>query len=658
MSKLDSFRKALEKKDKYNLGLSPVKDWISTGNAGLNNVISGDMNKGIAVGRVTALAGLQGCVDFETEFLTPHGWKPISEYDEGDLVAQFDKDSRSMSFVEPEEYIKIPCDEFYHIKSKYGVDQMLTPEHRVLYETSKGNLNVKSAEDVVKIHNSDGAVGFGGKFITTFNPPEREGMDISDSKLLLQVAVMADGYFMDKRKTWDNMVRINIKKKQKKDRLVGLLEDSQTQYKRVDRNDGFSVFEFGAPLHTKSYGKEFFDCSIHQLNLIADECLYWDGSYCTNDSGRRAFFSNDKKSADFIQYCFSATGRKARISEDIRDDRSNTSYIVTITDRNKLTISNPKRNSIELVTHGDGFKYCFSVPSTFLVLRRNGCIFVTGNSGKSFIVSNIIREAQQKGYFCIYIDTEFATSDGFMEQIGVDLDQDRFMAVNTAIIEDVTSFSSDLFKETDKEDKIILVIDSLSNLQPERDSAKFDDGKQAFNQGMREKALKQVITNLNTRCGDREMAVVFTSHMYVNGSDVYGNPILKPNVGEGTLFLPSTVIQLTKKELRDGKEIQGIHIKAKALKSRFTKMGSSCEFDVPWNTGMDFYDGAMDVLEESGTVTRNGAWYSYVDTSTGEVIKFQKKDFEKHADTLLALYGNDDIEEKDDLDSNLEMLNK
>ena len=31
----------------------------------------------------------------------------------------------------------------------------------------------------------------------------------------------------------------------------------------------------------------------------------------------------------------------------------------------------------------DGFKYCFMVPSTFLVLRRNGCVFTTGNTGKS-----------------------------------------------------------------------------------------------------------------------------------------------------------------------------------------------------------------------------------------------------------------------------------
>ena len=40
----------------------------------------------------------------------------------------------------------------------------------------------------------------------------------------------------------------------------------------------------------------------------------------------------------------------------------------------------------ERVKSEDGFSYCFSVPSTFLVLRRNDNIFITGNSGKSFLI--------------------------------------------------------------------------------------------------------------------------------------------------------------------------------------------------------------------------------------------------------------------------------
>lgn len=33
----------------------------------------------------------------------------------------------------------------------------------------------------------------------------------------------------------------------------------------------------------------------------------------------------------------------------------------------------------------DGFKYCFTVPSSFLVMRRRGKVFISGNSGKSYV---------------------------------------------------------------------------------------------------------------------------------------------------------------------------------------------------------------------------------------------------------------------------------
>ena len=46
----------------------------------------------------------------------------------------------------------------------------------------------------------------------------------------------------------------------------------------------------------------------------------------------------------------------------------------------------------EKVTTGDGNKYCFTVPSGMLVLRRNGCINITGNSGKTSIVDQTIAQ--------------------------------------------------------------------------------------------------------------------------------------------------------------------------------------------------------------------------------------------------------------------------
>ena len=46
-----------------------------------------------------------GCVDSETEYLSPTGWVKISEYTSG-LVAQYVPETGAVEFVEPLEYVK------------------------------------------------------------------------------------------------------------------------------------------------------------------------------------------------------------------------------------------------------------------------------------------------------------------------------------------------------------------------------------------------------------------------------------------------------------------------------------------------------------------------------------------------------------------------
>ena len=57
-----------------------------------------------------------------------------------------------------------------------------------------------------------------------------------------------------------------------------------------------------------------------------------------------------------------------------------------------------KNISSEIVPSSDGFKYCFTVPSGMLVLRHNGRINVTGNSGKSSFLSQLVCNCIEQGH--------------------------------------------------------------------------------------------------------------------------------------------------------------------------------------------------------------------------------------------------------------------
>lgn len=217
-------------------------------------------------------------------------------------------------------------------------------------------------------------------------------MDISPEDLRLQIAVMADGHFAGR----SNRVAIRLKRERKIERLRSLLHDSGRAYKEAVVTKGtaigFHVFNFEAPIKTKTFGPEFWAMSMEQLTLTALEVTYWDGSATERKKLTTfSFTSVDKASADFVQYVWIATGRSATVSQDKRTEkyRNGTCYTVTrsTTERGGprgLKTLKGSDGSVSKVPTPDGFMYCFTVPTGMLVLRRGGRTFVTGNCGKTY----------------------------------------------------------------------------------------------------------------------------------------------------------------------------------------------------------------------------------------------------------------------------------
>lgn len=100
----------------------------------------------------------QGCFDASTEYLTPTGWKRFDAYTDGDQVAQYHPDTGAIEFVDPIEYVKLPCQLMIHFKGP-GIDQLLSPEHRVLlYRDGHGHY-VESAAMVALRHMTGDSIG-------------------------------------------------------------------------------------------------------------------------------------------------------------------------------------------------------------------------------------------------------------------------------------------------------------------------------------------------------------------------------------------------------------------------------------------------------------------------------------------------------------------
>jgi len=318
-----------------------------------------------------------GCVDATTEFLTPIGWKRIDQYEEGDLVAQFDPETGQAAFVHPDAYIKKPCTEMLRFLTDRGVDQLLSPEHRMLVYKDTGGYEVASAEDVAHKHWAT-QQGFKRFFKTTFEL-DGEGAPLSEAQLRVQVAVMADAHI---RPDCPNRCTVNVKREDKKLRISALLHAAGIEYRRSNRYDGYSRFSFAPPLKTKTPTPELWNLTSSQRGIVADECAYWDGS--RRKAGAVTFSSRDKATADWVQLCAATSGKTATLSAYSRTD-DGVDYSVHIR-RNVSRVGlkgGSQKARVSYEPTPDGFKYCFTIPTSFFVARRNGRIFATGNTGKT-----------------------------------------------------------------------------------------------------------------------------------------------------------------------------------------------------------------------------------------------------------------------------------
>lgn len=313
-----------------------------------------------------------GCLDRDTEFLSPQGWKKISEWS-GEEVLSYEMSSDKAGFVTPLRYIVQDCAIFYHFKNSRGMDQMLSEEHRVpvwMGAKSRGyQVVVMHPGDLEKKRSLDSGY-YNTK--TVFRSANDE-LAISDDMIRVEVMVQADGRVRPSRLS--NYVELHFRRERKIERARKLLAGAGIEYSEKIWSDGSTAISFRIERgYCDKNLARYWRANARQLAIVAEESLKWDGH-----EGYRSYYSTtDQASADLIQYAFAGSGTRAGIHSR-RDDRSShwKDMFSVIPTRNEMVgFCAPT-----LVPSPDGKKYCFTVETGFFVARREGKIFITGNCG-------------------------------------------------------------------------------------------------------------------------------------------------------------------------------------------------------------------------------------------------------------------------------------
>ena len=230
------------------------------------------------------------------------------------------------------------------------------------------------------------------------------------------------------------------------------------------------------------------------------------------------------------------------------------------------------------------------------------------STGKTFfclgMVQHFLESNPDAGV--IYFESESAISKQMIEDRGIDSNRMLLVPVTT-----VQEFRLQAIKildkyneQTAKERKpLMFVLDSLGMLSTSKEVEDSEAGKETRDM-TRAQVVKSIFRVLTLKLGKANVPLIVTNHTY----DVVGAyiPTKEMGGGSGLKYAASTIVYLSKKKEKNGKEVVGNIIKCKTAKSRLTKENSDVETRLYYDRGLDRYYGLLELGEKHGVFSRKG----------------------------------------------------
>jgi len=227
-------------------------------------------------------------------------------------------------------------------------------------------------------------------------------------------------------------------------------------------------------------------------------------------------------------------------------------------------------------------------------------------SGKTFLCLDAVKTFQDSnpGAVCCWFDSESATNSDMMESRNLDLSRVKVFPVVT--VEDFRHQLSRMLTKylaIPKSDRfpLMFVLDSLGNLSTNKEVNDIEEGVDKRDM-TRAQLVKGTFRALGLNLGLAQCPLLVTNHVYTTMGQMY--PVAEMSGGSGIRYISSHVLMLGKSKDKDGKEVIGINVRCKMVKSRFTKENHEIQTRINYDTGMDAYYGLLPLAEMVGMATQ------------------------------------------------------
>ena len=360
-------------KDLLMLRLLSSRNSVKKYESVLNCVSSDNRLRGTIQFRGAARTG-RFCLTGDHEVLTPDGWVRLEHW-KGGRIAVWNKDSEVISFQNAEAL----AFDYEGLMYKYDTvrcAQISTPDHKMPYMTKTGRWAVDTVENLAKRARTD----------IPFSGLRKQPSTMEHDLLRVLLMVQADGMYTD-----DGQVVLHFKKERKIQRCKRLLRRTGIAFVVSEQKKGLCRIGIPSryvPLWLRVFkGKTFGYWLLNEnADVIFDELPEWDGYRCGPNSIQ--YCTCNKANADLIQALAVMSGRSATILlKPSTNDKWANSYVVNIwlTPGRAHDIGKPTTLQFK------GKVYCASTSTGFFVVRRNGRVWITGNSGRLFQPQNLVR---------------------------------------------------------------------------------------------------------------------------------------------------------------------------------------------------------------------------------------------------------------------------
>ena len=322
------------------------------------------------------------CVDGDTEYFNGTSWKKMRKYIIGEKVLIWDPSTNKALLETPKHFISKDADEpFYHYVSD-ELDMCLSASHDVAFLDPTDKKIKKAKAEIVFDEWENGFFGFSGLIPRTFE--FEPSVEMNDTLLRIAAMIHEKGRFLPSirhlkgepgYKSENDIYEVIADTPKKIERARYLLNTYELLYNEIEISkkekitleieDGI-LFRFRFPFDATEFLERWTFLTASLKASLIEELVFWNGK-----EDEDTYRTNKREIVHFLQMIAHSGGRILNEGFDEEADQ----YVLSFHEKSFSKLDKEGTLTIEQKDR----KYCFRVSTGFLILKRNGKIFITGN---------------------------------------------------------------------------------------------------------------------------------------------------------------------------------------------------------------------------------------------------------------------------------------